>query len=134
MLTAIENDKKLSRTNEVDQLPACIFQFEYKSQGCRDRRRNMARIGEAFQINKIDFAAKLFGGGAANSAGDGCLANATGAKQRYEPPISKVVANLADHPFAPNHRERSHGEPALMPELIVPALRIACERDDGADE
>ena len=134
VLRAIENDKKLSRTNEVDQLQAGIFRFECKSQGCRDSRRNMTRIGEAFQVNKIDFAAKLFGGGAAHSTGNGRLANAAGAKQCYEPLISKLVANLADHRFAPNHHERSHREPALVPEPVVPALRIACERDDGADE
>src|ERR1700686_5515332 len=134
MLTAIENDKKLSRTNEVDQLQACIFRFECKSQGCRDSPRNMTRIGEAFQVNKIDFAAKLLGGGAANSEGNGRLANAAGAKQCYEPPISKLVLNLADHRFAVNHHKRSRREPALVPELIVPALRTACERDDGADE
>src|SRR6476619_3468744 len=134
MLTAIENDKEPSRTNEVDQLQTGIFRFECKSEGCRDSRRNMTRIGEAFQVNKIDFAAKLFGGGAAYSTGNGRLANAAGAKQCYEPPISKLVANLADHRFAPNHHERSHREPALVPELVVPALRTACERDDGADE
>ena len=134
VLTAIENDKELSRTNEVDQLQAGIFRFECKSQGCRDSPRNMTRIGKAFQVNKMDFAAKLFGSGAANSQGNGRLANAAGAEQCYEPPISKLVANLADHRFAPNHHERSHGEPALVPELVVPALRVACERDDGADE
>src|SRR5713101_7544088 len=134
MLTAIENDKKLSRTNEVDQLPAGIFRFEFKSQRCRDSPRNMARIGKAFQVNKIDFPAKLLGSGAANSQGNGRLADAAGAKQRYEPLIPKLVANLADHRFAPNHHDRSHGEPALLPELIVPALRTACERHDGADE
>ena len=124
VLTAIENDKKLSRTNEVDQLQAGIFRFECKSQGCRDSPRNMTRIGEAFQVNKIDFPAKLLGGGAANSQGNGRLANAAGAKQCYEPLISKLVADLADDRFAPNHHERSHGEPALVPELIVPALRM----------
>ena len=36
VLTAIENDKELSRTNEVDQLQAGIFRFECKSQGRRD--------------------------------------------------------------------------------------------------
>src|SRR6476619_1633344 len=66
MLTAIENDKKLSRTNEVDQLQAGIFRFECKSQGCRDSPRNMARIGEAFQVYGLDFPAKLLGSGAAN--------------------------------------------------------------------
>ena len=71
MLTAIEDDKKLSRTNEVDQLQARVFRFECNSQGCRDSPRNLVRIGKAFQVNKIDFAAKLFGGGAANSAGNG---------------------------------------------------------------
>ena len=134
VLTAIENDKKLSRTNEVDQFQAGIFRFECKSQGCRDGPRNMTRIGKAFQVNKIDFPAKLFGNGAANSQGNGRLANAAGAKQRYEPLISKLVADLADHRFAPNHHERSHREPALVPEPVVPALRTACERDDGADE
>src|SRR5216683_3655692 len=134
MLTAIENDKKLSRTNEVDQLQAGIFRFEGKSQRCRDSPRNMARIGKALQVNKMDFPAKLLGSGAANSQGNGCLANAAGAEQCHEPFISKLVANLADHRFAPNHHERSHGEPALVPELGVPALRIACERDNGADE
>src|SRR3984893_19599834 len=95
VLTAVENDKKLSRTNEVDQLQAGIFRFECKSQGCRDSPRNMAWIGKAFQLNKIDFPAKLLGSGAANSQGNGRLANAAGAKQWYEPLLSKLVANLA---------------------------------------
>jgi hypothetical protein len=99
MLTAIENDKKLSRTNEVDQLQAGVFRFECNSQGCRDSPRNMARIGEAFQIYEIDFPAKLLGSGAANSQGDGRLADAAGAEQCYEPLISKLVGNLADDRF-----------------------------------
>src|SRR5882672_578884 len=134
MLTAIENDKKLSRTNEVDQLQAGVFRFECNSQGCRDSPRNMARIGKAFQVNKIDVPAKLLGSGAANSQGNGRLADAAGAEQCHEPLISKLVANLADDRFAPNHHERSHGEPALVAELIVPALRTAGERDNAADE
>ena len=94
----------------------------------------MARIGKALQVNKMDFPAKLIGSGAANSQGNGRLANAAEAEPCYEPLHSKLVANLADHRFAPNHHERSHGEPALLPELIVPALRTAYERRDGADE
>src|SRR5216684_6941773 len=94
----------------------------------------MPRIGKAFQVNKIDFPGKLLGSGAANSQGNGRLANAARAEQCHEPLIPKLVANLADHLFAPNHHERSHGEPALVAELIVPALRTAGERDDGADE
>src|SRR6202051_3596196 len=134
MFTAIENDKKLSRTNEVDQLQAGVFRFERNSLGCRDSPRNMARIGKAFQVSKIDIPAKLLGNSAANSQGNGRLANAAGAEQCYEPLISKLVANLADHRFAPNHRDRSHGEPALVPELGVPAFRAATEGDNGADE
>src|ERR1700692_3518059 len=134
MLTAIENDKKLSRTNEVDQLQPGIFRFECKSQGCRDSPRNMPRIGKAFQVNKMDFPAKLLGSGAANSQGNGRLANAAGAEQGYEPLFSKLVADIAGHRFAPNPHERSHGEPALVPAPVVPALRIACERDNVADE
>src|ERR1700733_14147871 len=124
MLTAIENDKKLSRTNEVDQLQAGVFRFECKSQGCRDSRRNMARIGKAFQVNEIDFPAKLLGSGAADSQGDGRLANAAGAEQGNESFFSKLVANLADRRFAPNHHERSHGGPALLGP-ILPALGTA---------
>src|SRR6185295_13975225 len=134
MLTAIENDKKLSRTNEVDQLQAGVFRFECKSQGCRDSPRNMPRIGKAFQVYEIDFPAKLLGNGAANSQGNGRLANAAGADQCHEPLISKLVANLADDRFAPDRHDRSHGEPALVPELGVPAIRSATERDHGADE
>src|SRR6266852_6730373 len=134
VLTAIENDQKLSRTNEVDQLQAGIFRFECKSHGCRDSPRNMPRIGKAFQVNKIDFAAKFLGNGAANSHGNGRLANAAGAEQCYEPLISKLVANLADDRFASNHHERSHGEPALVPELSVPAFRATREGDNAADE
>src|SRR5882724_4519990 len=107
MLTVIENDKKLSRTNEADQLQAGIFRFECNSQGCRDSPRDMTRIGETFQVNKVDFPAKLFGSGAANSQGDGRLANAAGAEQCHEPLISQLVTNLADDRFAPNHHERS---------------------------
>src|SRR6266436_3738093 len=87
MLTAIENDKKLSRTNEVDQLEAGVFRFECNSQGCRDSPRNLARIGKAFQVNKIDPPAKLLGGGVANSGGNGRLANAARTKQCYNPPV-----------------------------------------------
>src|SRR6266851_5621121 len=134
MLTVIDNDKKLSRTNEVDQLQAGIFRFECKPQGCRDGPRNMARIGKALQVNKKDLPAKLLGGGAANSQGNGRLANAAGAEQCYEPLIAKLAANLADHRFAPNHHEQSHGEPALVSGPVALALRTACERDDGADE
>src|SRR6202051_3038378 len=78
VLTAIENDKKLLRTYEVDQLQAGIFRFECKSQGCRDNPRNMARIGKAFQVDKMDFSAKLLGNGATNSQGNRHLANAAG--------------------------------------------------------
>jgi hypothetical protein len=134
MLTAIENDKNLPRTNEVDQLQAGIFRFKCKSQGCRDSARNIPRIGKAFQVSKIDIPAKLLGNSAANSQGSGRLANAAGADQGYEPLISKLDANLADDRFAPNHHERSHGEPASVPELGVPAFRPATEGDNGADE
>src|SRR5271163_5236027 len=133
-LTAIENDKKLSRTNEVDQPQAGVFRFECKSQGCRDSSRNMARIGKAFQVDKIDFPAKLLDNGAANRQGNGRLANAAGAEQRHEPLVSKLVADLADDRFAPNHHERSPGEPALLRGLSVPAFRATSEGRDGADE
>src|SRR5258705_10632878 len=134
MLTAIENDKKLSRTNELDQLQARIFRFKCNSQGCRDSPGNMARIGKASQVNKMDFLARLLGNGAANGQGNGRLANAAGAEQCYEPLISKLVANLADDRFAPNHHHRPHGPPALLPELIVPALLTCCARHDGASQ
>src|ERR1700730_5123309 len=134
MLTTIENDQKLSRTNEVDQLQAGVFRFGCKSQGCRDSPRNVLRIGKAFQVNKIDLPAKLLGNGAANGQGNGRLANAAGAEQCYEPLISKLVANRADDRIAPNHHGRSRRQPALGPEITVPALRIVCERDHGADE
>src|SRR5712664_1937359 len=75
VLTAIENDQKLLRTNEVDQLQAGIFRFECKSQGCRDSPCNKARIGKALQVDKMDFAAKFLGNGAANNHGNGRLAN-----------------------------------------------------------
>src|SRR5258708_26727434 len=94
----------------------------------------MARIGKAFQVNKMDFPAKRLGSGAANSQGNGRLANATGAEQCYKPLVSKLVANLADHRVAPNHPARLCGQPAWLSGPVVPALRTACERDDGADE
>src|ERR1700723_719219 len=108
VLTAIENDKKLLRANEVDQFQAGIFRFECKSQRCRDGARNMPWIGKAFQVNKMDFPAKILGSGAGNGQGNGRLAYAPGTEQRYEPLLSKLVANLADDCFAPNHRDRSH--------------------------
>src|SRR5882757_862353 len=132
VLTAIENDKKLLRANELDQFQAGIFRFEYKSQRCRDGLRNMPWIGKAFQVNKMDFPGKLLGNGAGYGQGDGRLANATGAEQCYEPLVSKLVANLGDDRFAPNHRDRSHGEPALLPDLG--AFRATSEGDNGADE
>src|ERR1700730_4443048 len=109
MLAAIENDKKFSRTNELDQLQAGVFRFECKSERCRDSPRNMPRIGKPFQVDKMDFPAKLLGNGAANSQGDGGLADAARAEQCHEPLISKLVAHLADHRFAPDHHDRSRG-------------------------
>src|SRR5258707_12307901 len=134
VLTAIENDKKLSQTNEVDQLQAGIFRFECKSQRCRDGPRNMPRIGKALQVNKMDFPAKLLGNGAANSHGNGRLANAAGAEQCYEPLFSQLVADLADDHFAPNHHDRSQWKPALLPELGVPAFHATSAGDNVADE
>src|ERR1700733_8761759 len=134
MLAAVENDEKLSRTNEIDQFQVGVFRFECKSQGCRDGVCNMPRIGEVFQVDKIDFPAKLLDGRVANSRGNGRLANAAGAEQCHEPLFSNLVADLADHRFAPNHHERSHGQPASMSGSVAAALRTAGERDDGADE
>jgi len=72
--------------------------------------------------------------GAAKSQGNGRLANAAGAEQCHETPISKLVVNLADHRFAVNHHKRSRREPALLSGPVVPALRTACESDDGVHE
>src|SRR6266852_1131267 len=134
VLTAVENDKKLLRTNEIDQLQAGIFRFECKSQGCRDGPRNMPRIGKAFQVDKMDVPAKLLGDGAANSQSNGCLADAAGTKQCYEPLFSQLVTDLADDHFAPNHHDRSRGASALVSELGVPAFRATSEGDNVADE
>src|SRR5712675_367742 len=82
----------------------------------------------------MDFPGKLLGNRAGNSQGNGRLANAAGAEQCYEPLVSKLVANLADHRVAPNHPARLCGQPAWLSGPVVPALRTACERDDGADE
>ena len=62
------------------------------------------------------------------------MVNAAGAEQCYESLVSKLVANFPDHRVAPNHPARSCGQPAWLLELIVAALRTACERDHGADE
>src|SRR5882724_8100202 len=134
VLAAIENDQKLLRANEIDQFQTGIFRFECKSQRCRDSPRNMPRIGKAFQVDKMDFPAKLLGNGAANSQGNGRLADAAGAEQCYEPLFSQLVADLADDYFAPNHRDRPQGEPALLPDLGVPAFRATCVGGNVADE
>src|ERR1700741_1314789 len=134
MLAAVENDKKLSRTNELDQLQGGVFRFECKSQGCRDRSRNMARIGKTLQINKIDSPVKLLDSGTTNSQGDRRLANSAGAEQCYEALVPKLGADVVGHRLTANHDMRSHGEPASVQYSIVPALRTGCERDDGADE
>jgi hypothetical protein len=78
----------------------------------------------SFQVDKMDFPAKLLGNGAANGQGNGRLANAAGTEQRYEPLFSQLVADLADDHFAPNHHDRSQGKPALLPEPGVPAFRV----------
>src|ERR1700727_3045992 len=48
--------------------------------------------------------------------------------------ISTLIANPAGRHAAPDHRKRSHGGPGLVPEFGVAACRIACKRDDCADE
>src|SRR6202795_3213586 len=82
----------------------------------------------------MDFAAKIFGNGAANSQGNGRLADAAGTEQCYEPRFSQPVADLADDHFAPDHRDRSQRKPALLPEPGVPAFRASSARDNVADE
>ena len=82
----------------------------------------------------MDFPAKLLGSGAANSQGNGRLANTAGAEQSYESLISKLLANLTHDRFAPNHHDRSNREPALGGEFRVPAFRATSQRDDPADE
>ena len=134
VLTTIENDKKLLRPNEIDQFRTRIFRSERKSQRCRDGPRNMLRVGEAFQVNKMDFSVKLLGNGAANGQGNCRLANAAWPKQCHEPLISKLVADLRDEHFAPYHHDRSNREAATVRDLRVPALRAVSERNDGADE
>ena len=134
VFTAIENDKKLLRTNEVDHLQGWVFRFECKSQRCRNRLRNMPRIGKALQVNKMDFPAKLLGDGAANSEGNGRLADAAGAEQCYEPLFSQLVADLADDYFAPDHRDRSERKPAVLPEPGVSTPRAIRTGDNVADE
>src|ERR1700746_715711 len=94
----------------------------------------MPWIWKSFQVDKMDIPAKLPGNSTANSQGNSRFADAAGAEQCYEPLISKPVANLTDHRFTPNHRDRPYGEPSAASRPIVPALRTACERDDAADE
>src|ERR1700750_1098065 len=94
----------------------------------------MLWIGEAFQVNKMHFPGKLLGNGVGNVQGNGRLANAAGAEQRYEPLISKLVANLADDRFAPHHHDRSRWKPAFGRKLGFPVFRATSWRDDGAEE
>ena len=67
--------------------------------------------------------------------GDGQFGN------RYILPMPPGPSSVTNRPsrslsltFAPNHHERSHGEPALVSGPAVPALRTAGGRLDGADE
>src|SRR6266705_4136480 len=94
----------------------------------------MPRIGKAFQVDKMDFPAKLFGNGAANSQRNGRLANAAGTEQCYEPLFPQLVADLAKHHFTPNHHDRSQGKPALLPELGDPGFCATSAGDNVADE
>src|ERR1700758_2188114 len=73
VLTTIENDKKLLVTNEIDQLRTRVFRFESQPQRRCDGARNMPRVGKAFQVDEMDFSAKLPGDGAADSKGNGRL-------------------------------------------------------------
>src|SRR5258708_19538860 len=75
VLTAIENDKKLLRANEVDRFQARTFRLECKSQRCRDGPRNMLWIGEAFQVNKMDFPRELLANRPANPQAHAPLPN-----------------------------------------------------------
>ena len=135
VLRAIENDKKLSRTNEVDQLQAGIFRFECKSQGCRDSRRNMTRIGEAFQVNKIDFAAKLFGGGAAYSTRQWsscqCRRGQAVLRTAHLEACRKPRLTTVSRPIIMSGRT---GSLPWCRNLSFPLSVLPCERDDGADE
>ncbi|MGY4310738.1 hypothetical protein ACVWW1_000041 [Bradyrhizobium sp. JR3.5] len=134
VLTAVENDQKLLRTNEVDQLQTGIFRFECKSQRCRDGPRYMPRIGQAFQVDKMHLAVKLLGNRAADSQRNGRFADAAWAEQCYEPCFPQLVADLTDGYCAPDHRDRPQGEPALLPEPGVPAFRPIGVRGNVTDE
>src|SRR4030088_1867517 len=54
VLTAIEDDEQLFRTDRVQQLGSCILRFQGKPQRGSDSNRNMMRVSQASQVNKMD--------------------------------------------------------------------------------
>ena len=114
VLAAVEDDKQLSRTDEIYELHARCVRFQHKSQGRSDGSHNMIWIGEASEVNEVDISAELFGNGVACGDSDSRLADATGAKQGDEALRPQVAHNLAEHLLPPNHPARPRGQWAMV--------------------
>ena len=93
----------------------------------------MTWVGEATQIDKIDFSSELVGHRVASRDSDRCLANTAGSKQRDESTLSNPVLDFPEYRAASDHGQGSW-EPPDGSAPIALAYRAIFERNDRADE
>src|SRR6202041_1338133 len=114
MLAIIEDDKKLSRANEIDEFQARFVRFQRKSHGRPDRPNDKVRIGKASEVGEIDCSAELRGKGVAGSYRNGGLPDAARSKQGDEPVFAKTLLNVAKDEVTPDRPAGTRGHDALV--------------------
>jgi hypothetical protein len=115
VLAVIEDNEKLSRTDEFDKFQACFVRFQREPHRGPDGPNNKVRIGKAPQVDEIDLAAELRGKGVAGSHGNRGLADAARAKKGDEPLLAKALLNVAQDEVTPDRPAGTRRQAALVP-------------------
>src|ERR1700726_2365462 len=114
VLTAIEDDEQLFRTDRVQQLGSCVPRFQGKPQRSSDSSRNLTRISQASQVNKMDSTVELLRHRMTGGDSNGRLPDSTGTEQSDEPIISNPILDIVENRVAPNHLEQPRGQSNLV--------------------
>src|SRR4029077_14828239 len=96
VLTAIEDDEELLRTDHVQQFGGCILHLQGKPQRGSDGSRNVTRISQASQVNKMDPIERLRHP-VSDGDSNGRLPDPAGTEQGDEPIISNPILDIVEN-------------------------------------
>jgi hypothetical protein len=127
MLTTVKNDEQLFGADRVKQLGGCVHRFQGKPQRGPDSSRNVTRVCQVSQVDKMD-RAELLRHGVTDGDRNGRLANSTGTNMAN--PILDVVENRV----SPDHLHGLRGQLDLASAMIASVGCTIFETRDLANE